>query len=78
LDVPIFGYFSSGADDELTLNHNRKAFADIKILPRVLVDMTNFSMSTKILGKEVSIPFGMAPVAMQKLIHPEGELLAAK
>lgn len=40
--------------------------------------MTHVSMKTKILGREVNIPFGVAPVAMQKLITPEGEILAAK
>jgi isopentenyl diphosphate isomerase/L-lactate dehydrogenase-like FMN-dependent dehydrogenase len=35
-------------------------------------------MKTKILGREVNIPFGVAPIAMQKLIHSDGEILAAK
>jgi isopentenyl diphosphate isomerase/L-lactate dehydrogenase-like FMN-dependent dehydrogenase len=40
--------------------------------------MNTVSTKTKILGKEVDIPFGVAPVAMQKLIHSEGEVLAAR
>ena len=46
--------------------------------PRVLVDMSDCNAKTKILGHEVDLPFGVAPVAMQKLIHPEGETLVAR
>lgn len=35
-------------------------------------------MKTKVLGYDVNVPFGIAPFAMQKLIHPEGEILSAK
>lgn len=35
-------------------------------------------MKTKILGREVDLPFGVAPIAMQKLIHEDGEVLAAR
>ena len=45
--------------------------------PRVLRDISNISFQTKILGHHVDIPFGIAPVAMQKLIHPKGEILTA-
>lgn len=40
--------------------------------------MSHVCMKTKILGREVNIPFGVAPIAMQKLIHSDGEILAAK
>jgi isopentenyl diphosphate isomerase/L-lactate dehydrogenase-like FMN-dependent dehydrogenase len=40
--------------------------------------MTNFNMNTQILGTKLNLPFGVAPVAMQKLIHPHGEILAAR
>lgn len=40
--------------------------------------MRNVSLKTKILGKQVDLPFGIAPFAMQRLITPEGELVSAK
>jgi isopentenyl diphosphate isomerase/L-lactate dehydrogenase-like FMN-dependent dehydrogenase len=73
----IYGYFMSGSDDEVTLRNNILAFEHIFLAPRVLVDMANFDMKIKILGREVSYPFGFEPVAMQKLVHEKGELLSA-
>lgn len=73
-----YGYFSSGSDDEITLAKNISAFSDIYLHPRVLVDMTQLSLKTKILGQETDLPFGIAPFAMQKLLHPEGELITAR
>jgi len=35
-------------------------------------------MKTRIMGHEVDLPFGIAPFAMQKLLHPEGEIVTAK
>lgn len=78
LHPSAYGYFAAGADEEKTLLRNEKAFTTIKMNPRVLVDMMEFSTKTKILGHEVDIPFGVAPVAMQKLVHPLGETVAAK
>ncbi len=40
--------------------------------------MSKFCMQKKILGQQLDLPFGVAPVAMQKLINPEGEVVAAK
>ena len=45
-----YGYFSSGSDDEITLGKNISAFSDIYLHPRVLVDMTQLSLKTNILG----------------------------
>lgn len=78
LDSSVYGYFSAGADDEITLRNNIKALSKIQIFPRVLKDMSSISLKCKILGSEMNLPFGIAPAAMQKLIHAEGELLGAK
>lgn len=72
LPPQVFNYFFSGSDDEITLRNNSQAFNTIKLYPRVLRDMRNISLKTKILGKEVDLPFGIAPFAMQKLVHPDG------
>ena len=53
------------------------AFKSIHLVPRVLVDMTHFSMATRVMGYNVDLPFGVAPFAMQKLLHHKGELLPA-
>jgi (S)-2-hydroxy-acid oxidase len=67
-----YEYYISGSDDEITLRNNISAFKEIYLTPRVLVDMNNVSMKTTILGHELSLPFGIAPFALQKILHPKG------
>lgn len=49
----------------------------MKLNPRVLVDMSKLSFKTKFLGKEVGLPFGVAPTASHKLAHKDGEKILA-
>jgi (S)-2-hydroxy-acid oxidase len=44
----------------------------LRLLPRVLVDVSNIALSTNILGYAISAPIMIAPTAMHKLAHPEG------
>jgi isopentenyl diphosphate isomerase/L-lactate dehydrogenase-like FMN-dependent dehydrogenase len=67
------GYFAGGAADERTLRDNIDAFARRKLLPRVLIDVTEVTTATTVLGTEVSLPVLVAPVALQRMAHPEGE-----
>lgn len=72
------GYYDSGADQEQTLRENVDAFSRLRFRPRVLVDVSNTWTATTVLGKEISMPIGIAPSAMQKLAHPIGEAGTAK
>ena len=73
LDDNARNYFNSGANHELALRENYEMFNNVKINPRILRDVSNICMKTTVLGKKVSIPFGLAPTAMQKMAHPKGE-----
>jgi isopentenyl diphosphate isomerase/L-lactate dehydrogenase-like FMN-dependent dehydrogenase len=73
LDAGPLGYFSGGAGDELTLRENVAAWRRWRLLPRVLVDVGETSTAATVLGREVSMPILVAPVAFQALAHPEGE-----
>ena len=66
-------YYASGSNDMITLRENRDAFARLRLVPRILVDVTSVDMSTTILGDRVSCPIVIAPTAMQQMAHPEGE-----
>jgi len=44
----------------------------LRLLPRVLVDVSNIALSTNILGYTISAPIMIAPTALHKLAHPEG------
>jgi hypothetical protein len=50
----------------------------LRILPRVLRNVSSIDMSTSILGEKIEVPFCIAPTAMHKLAHPEGELATAR
>jgi isopentenyl diphosphate isomerase/L-lactate dehydrogenase-like FMN-dependent dehydrogenase len=78
LEPGVHGYFAGGAADERTLRDNVAAFARRRLRPRVLVDVGSVSASTTVLGTDVSMPFLVAPVALQRLVDPEGELAMAR
>lgn len=71
-------YYASGAWDEITLRDNRTAYERYKLRPRMLVDVSQRNLTTKILGQHISMPVLIAPMAFQCLAHPEGELATAK
>lgn len=73
LEPGVFGYFAGGAADELTLNENVAAFRRLRLLPRVLVDVSSVDPSTSVLGLPLAMPVVIAPVAFQRLVHPDGE-----
>jgi isopentenyl diphosphate isomerase/L-lactate dehydrogenase-like FMN-dependent dehydrogenase len=78
LDPAAHGYFSGGAGDERTLRANREAFGGWELRPRVLVDVSDVSTRSMVLGAEVSTPVLVAPVAFQRLAHPDGETAMAR
>ena len=77
-------YYSSGAWDEITLRDNRAAFERVKLLPRILVDVSDVydglrlrNLTTSILGQPLQLPLLIAPMAFQCLAHPDGEVATA-
>ncbi len=78
LEPGAFGYFAGGADDELTLRDNVAAFSRWQLRPRVLVDVSEVTTATTVLGREVSMPVLVAPTAFQRLAHADGEAATAR
>lgn len=78
LDRVAYDYFVSGADSEVTLKRNRKAFRKYELWYKVLIDVSTVDISTTILGEQVSSPIIVAPTAYQKLADPEGEVASAR
>ncbi|PTB45932.1 Non-canonical non-ribosomal peptide synthetase fub8 [Trichoderma asperellum] len=71
-------YYNGGAMDELTLDWNETAFNKYLLRPRVLRNVENIDMSTTLWGKKAAVPFGLAPSAMHRLIHADGEIGTSK
>ncbi|XP_065907354.1 2-Hydroxyacid oxidase 1-like [Dysidea avara] len=78
LDRNARDYFSSGANQEQTLRDNVEAFSRYRLRPRMLRDVSNVNMKTTIMGNEIDFPIGIAPTAMQRMAHPEGEVATAR
>ncbi|KAJ2905481.1 hypothetical protein MKZ38_005357 [Zalerion maritima] len=73
-----WGYYSSASDDEITLRENRSAYQRLWFRPRILVDVTNISLNTKMLSTLTSMPFYVTATALGKLGHPEGEVVLTR
>ncbi len=78
LDPGAYGYFAGGANDERTLAGNVEAFRRLTLRPRVLVDVSDPSTAAAVLGEEVLMPLLVAPMAYQRLAHPDGEVAMAR
>jgi (S)-mandelate dehydrogenase len=57
----IFDFFDGGAEDEVTLRENRAAFERVRLLPKVLVNVAEVDMRTRIFGVESKLPMAIAP-----------------
>ncbi|MFQ6006175.1 MAG: alpha-hydroxy acid oxidase [Woeseia sp.] len=73
LPSPIFHYIDGGADDEITMRRNSEAFETCDLVPNVLAGVESVDMSTEVLGSRLDFPLFMAPTAMQRLFHHDGE-----
>ncbi|RUP49170.1 FMN-dependent dehydrogenase-domain-containing protein, partial [Jimgerdemannia flammicorona] len=78
LKPDAWAYYSSGADDEITLRENHNAFHRLWLRPRVMVNVTNIDMSTTFLGTKTSIPVYISATALGRLGHPEGEVVLTR
>jgi isopentenyl diphosphate isomerase/L-lactate dehydrogenase-like FMN-dependent dehydrogenase len=78
LDANAHAYFAGGAGDEVTLRENVAAFERRKLRPRVLVDVREVSTATAVLGTEIALPVLIAPLGLQRMAHPDGEIATAR
>jgi 4-hydroxymandelate oxidase len=78
VDPKVWCYFEGGAGDEVTLRANTAAYGRWLLRPRVLLDVSEVTTETTVLGTPVSMPLLVAPVAMQRLLDPEGEVATAR
>jgi L-lactate dehydrogenase (cytochrome) len=75
---PVFDYVDGGADEELSLRANTRAFRQFRFQPRTLVDVSEPDTATAVLGSVVPLPLALAPTGYTKMMHPGGEIAAAR
>jgi L-lactate dehydrogenase (cytochrome) len=73
-----WAYYSSGADDEITMRENHRAYHRIWFRPKSLVDVSNVDFSSTMLGTKSSVPFYITATALGKLGDPEGEVVLTR
>ena len=74
----VFDYLDGGAEGEVTLRENCRAFEDLTFRPRHAVALAECDLRTRALGLDLALPFMLAPVGYSRLMHPGGEVAAAR
>ena len=78
LPAVVFAYIDGGAEDEVTLRENRRAFVEIAFRPRQCVPVPSCDLTTTVLGTRLDVPFLLAPVGFCRMFFPRGEVHAAR
>ena len=73
-----FEYIDGGAEAEVTLRENCRAFDDVVFRPRSAVKVAGIDLKTRVLGMDLELPFLLAPVGSCRLFYPRGEAVAAR
>lgn len=71
-------YLEGGADDELTLRHNRASYDAIAFAPRTLVDVSARDPGCTLFGERIAMPAVIAPTGFNGLLAHEGDLALAQ
>src|ERR1700754_913725 len=78
LEGPTFDFVAAGAGGEVALGRNRAAFRRWCTVPRALRDVSEIDTVTTVLGQPVPFPVLVAPMGLQRIVHPEGEVEMAR
>jgi 4-hydroxymandelate oxidase len=78
LDPAYYDFFAGGAEDEITIRANRRAFGRITLVPRVLRGVGAPQLDVTVLGDHMAMPILLAPTAFHQLAHPEAERATAR
>src|SRR5260370_2340973 len=74
----VFDYLDGGAEGEVTLRENCRVYDDVTFRPRHAVAFADCPLRTRVLGFDLALPFLLAPVCYSRLMHPVGEVGAAR
>jgi L-lactate dehydrogenase (cytochrome) len=74
----IFDYADRGSYDEASLRANREDLQALKLRQRVMIDVSDRSTATTMLGEPVTMPVGIAPTGLTGLFHADGEILGCR
>lgn len=78
LDRTAWYYYSSAADDEITMRENHRAYQRIFFRPRVLINVSKVDTTTKFFGRSTQLPIYVTATALARLGHPDGEIVLTR
>lgn len=78
IEAQAWQHIQSGADQNLTLSHNRAALDALRLVPQPVADLRHAHTRIELLRQTLASPLLLAPVAYQRLVHPEGELATVR
>jgi 4-hydroxymandelate oxidase len=78
LAAQVWDYVEGGSGSETTVEANRVAFDDVHMWPRVLTGVSEPDLAACLLGTRSSMPVAVAPMALQRIVHPDGEMATAR
>ncbi len=78
MSAEAYAYIAGGAGLETTMEHNRRGFERVRILPRMLRDVSERDTSIKLLGQKLTAPVLTAPIGVLEMVHPEADLAVAR
>ncbi len=73
----VFDFVNGGAENEFTLRENVRAFDEVALQPRVLVDVRDRPQAVTVLGRQLAMPVILGPAGLIRMVHPIGETGAA-
>src|SRR5246127_2816813 len=78
LPKAVFDYLDGGAEGEVTLRENCRAFETVTFRPRHAVAVPSCDLRATVLGVQLSLPAMLAPIGYSRVLHPAGECAAAR
>ena len=77
LPAPLLEYVLQGAREGVTAREATAAWAEVRFTPRVLRDVTEVDLTSRLLGRPSPVPWGIAPTTLQRAVHADGEVAMA-
>jgi L-lactate dehydrogenase (cytochrome) len=78
LPKAVFDYLDGGAEQEITLGENCEAFKRVTFRPKQAVSVGHYELNTQVLEADLAFPAMLAPIGYSRLMHPDGEVAAAR
>ncbi|ATO12846.1 alpha-hydroxy-acid oxidizing enzyme [Micromonospora sp. WMMA2032] len=73
MPADVWDFVDGGSGTETALAANRAALDRVAVLPRMLAGVDDPSTGAALPGGPAALPVAVAPMAYQRLLHPDGE-----